>query len=217
MKNMPRSGCRWLPDKIMTLQNMLQKSSVPTCCFKAHLSMEYYKCGWQLSNTVTEYSLLPQTCSVFLLPTSKVVHTAYTCVMNNNFYIIYSGVCILLVLYMEWVVTTQKHFFTKSNYFTYQTILNQQTQSPPQNHNVRLTLQHYASQEIWENVLQVVQYSPCLSTTQTSDTFLDFRLSPWNKYWFSVLGFLHGVKTPKSRISILTPWYPSNATLKNNP
>jgi hypothetical protein len=28
-----------------------------------------------------------------------------------------------------------------------------------------------------------------------SDNFviLDFRLSPWNEYWFLVLGFLHGV------------------------
>lgn len=45
------------------------------------------------SHTVTEHSMLPQTCSVLLLPMPKGVHTAYICIMNNTFYITYSGVC----------------------------------------------------------------------------------------------------------------------------
>jgi len=45
------------------------------------------------SHTVTKHSMLPQTCSVLLLPMSKGVHTAYICIMNNTFYITYSGAC----------------------------------------------------------------------------------------------------------------------------
>jgi len=42
---------------------------------------------------VTKHSLLPQTCSVLLLPMPRGVHTVYICIMNNTFYITYSGVC----------------------------------------------------------------------------------------------------------------------------
>jgi len=41
---------------------------------------------------VTQHSLLPQTYSVLLSCMSRGVHTVYICIMNNIFYITYSGV-----------------------------------------------------------------------------------------------------------------------------
>ena len=91
--NTTGSSSQQLSNKIITLQNSLQKSSKFLPVVLIHNRAWRIKKVGGNSHIVTKHSLLPQTCSVLLLPKSRGIHTVYICIMNNTFYITYSRVC----------------------------------------------------------------------------------------------------------------------------